>query len=120
MIRHVQSFRPVSPEGATEHRQVVERSETPASLASGNENPDGVTEFCRTFGTYILVDHLSRGFASLHRLPVFCRPFGAYGTKTLHMSGHLLLFFSLHFDCFHHAKCGLSFAWMHTPKMLEQ
>ena len=77
MTRHVQSFRPVSPEGATEHRQAVERSETPASLASGNENPDGVTEFCRTFGTYILVDHLSRGFASLHRLPVFCRPFGA-------------------------------------------
>ena len=37
--------RHVSPEGATEHRQVVERSETPAEELATKQNPDGVTEF---------------------------------------------------------------------------
>ena len=43
----------------------------PCKQCKRNQNPDGVTEFCRAFGTYFLVADFSRGFASLHHLPVF-------------------------------------------------
>ena len=60
------------PEGVLEHRQVVECvARNPCKQCKRNQNPDGVTEFCRAFGTYFLVADFSRGFASLHHLPVF-------------------------------------------------
>ena len=77
MTRHVQSFRPVSPEGATEHRQAVERSETPAKMIHKYISAEGTTEFCHPVGVFIPTCQTCRGFASLHRLPVFCGPFGA-------------------------------------------
>ena len=74
LLALIQNLTQQSTESATEHRLAVERSVTPASYARGNLNPDGVTEILsglRHFFTYSL---LCRGFASLHRLPVFLTP----------------------------------------------
>ena len=62
MTRHVQSFRPVSPEGATEHRQAVERSETPAKMIHKYISAEGTTEFCHPVGVLKLSCLFYRGF----------------------------------------------------------
>ena len=50
------------PEGVLEHRQVVECvARNPCKQCKRNQNPGGVTEFCRAFGTYFLVADFSRG-----------------------------------------------------------
>ena len=59
----------VSPERATDYRQVVEcAARNPCKHGKRISNPDGVTEFCRAFGTFILVDTPSRGFANRYAL----------------------------------------------------
>ena len=64
----------VSPERATDYRQVVECSaRNPCKHGKRISNPDGVTEFCRAFGTFILVDTPSRGFV-LRTSPPACVP----------------------------------------------
>ena len=62
----------VSPERATDYRQVVEcAARNPCKHGKRISNPDGVTEFCRAFGTFILVDTPSRGFV-LRTSPPAC------------------------------------------------
>ena len=57
------------PKAWQEYRQVVKRSETPAYCVTNNSNPDGVTEFCRAFGTNTFAGRLSRGFVPLRFTP---------------------------------------------------
>ena len=88
-----------SPDGAAEYRQVVERSdarrrrrrfrsvaekEPLLSMQEGIKTPTGWQKFCRAFGTYLLCGTYSRGFASLHHLPVFCRTFSAFLIQILY------------------------------------
>ena len=49
----------------------------------GDGNPDGVTDnktqiLCHPVGVHIVGCIISRGSASLHRLPVVCSPFGTF------------------------------------------
>ena len=64
----------VSPERAADYRQAVEcAARNPCKHGKRISNPDGVTEFCRAFGTFILVDTPSRGFV-LRTSPPACIP----------------------------------------------
>ena len=74
-------------EGLIDYRQGVEQSETPVKSATINQNPDGVTEFCRTFGTYILLASIAGvSCCALHTLPVFLTPLRGFGGGILCIS----------------------------------
>ena len=63
----------VSPERATDYRQVVEcAARNPCKHGKRISNPDGVTEFCRAFGTFKIFAFIAGVTCyALHRLPVF-------------------------------------------------
>ena len=70
----------VSPEGAAEHRQAVEcAARNPCKHGKRISNPDGVTEFCRAFGTYKMFAFLAGvpfRFATLHPCLYSVQAFG--------------------------------------------
>ena len=97
----------MSPEGATEYRQgCSKRSErNPCKYRSINTSPEGggrmiIFVLPPPSGLGFIDYPLYRGSATLHHLPVYCRPFGAYTSIISEHNGSTDMSLPIYFELF--------------------